>query len=179
MQTLLRNLIHVLSMLALIVTFQSQALSSPILTLATDSITETVTAGGTVTFKGTVTNRTNVDLSTMDLILNFSDYDPFVLEPTQLLGITDVSIPSFSFLTDLDLFSISVSPDARPGHYAFSVLLQDIFGNFDDPALLEVIVEEPSGEVPEPGTGYLVGLLLMVMMFTRRTSGGGAVLGAQ
>lgn len=179
MQTLLRNVIQTVSLLALVVAFQSHVSAAPLLTLSTDSISETVIAGGAVTFKGTVTNRTNVDLSTMDLILNFSGYDPFVLEPTQLLGTTDISIPSFSFLANVDLFSIRVFPDVQPGNYTFSVLLQDVVGNFDDPALLEVIVEGPSSGVPEPGTGYLVGLLLAMMMLARRTSGRGAILGTQ
>lgn len=168
MQTLFRTLIKTVSMLLVCFALLPSTMAAPLLTLTTDTLTETTSAGGMVVFKGTITNRTNVDLLTTDLIFNFFDYDAAVFEPTQLLGENEVAIPSFSFLTDLRLFSINVMPGALAGRYTLSVLLQDVYGNFDDPLQLEVVVQGDSGEVPEPGTIYLVGLLFVMMVLIRR-----------
>ena len=178
MQTLLHTLIKTVSMLIVYLALQPSVTAAPILTLTTDSVTETVTTGGTAFFKGTITNRTNVDLLTTDLIFNFSDYDPAVFEPMQLLGEIEVNIPSFSFLTDVSLFSINVMPSTLPGRYTFNVLLQDVYGNFDDPLQLEVVVQGGSGNVPEPGIIYLVGLLFAIMVLIRRAGGRDTAIGS-
>lgn len=143
------------------------ATAAPLLTMTLDASSFNVSPGNTVIVTGTITNRTHADLSTTDLIINFSDYDPALLQPAMLLGGTDQRLPSFSFLTDLDLFSITIAPFAAPGRYALSVLLQDSAGDFDDVLALAVIVPDPTA-VPEPAGLHLIALPIGFLMFMRR-----------
>src|SRR6186997_3253102 len=46
----------------------------------------TAVAGGSETFLGTITNNTGASLSSQDLFLNFSGFDPAHLSISQLLG---------------------------------------------------------------------------------------------
>lgn len=151
--------------------FQAPLAAAPILTLELDSALVDVGPGEASTISGTITNRSNTDLFGMDFILNFANYDASVLEPFQLLGQSDITIPSFSFAADLDLFSIILLPEARPGTYFLDVLLQDVYGNFADQVSLRVIVDGASTPIPEPGSLPLIlsciALLILVRNFSR------------
>ncbi len=156
MHTLLRKFIDG-SLLALALVFvQAPAAAVPILTLDLDASAVNLAPGRSATVTGTITNRSNTPLSGMDFILNFAAYDPTAIEPTQLLGTTAVTIPAFTFRDGLDLFSISVLPDAIPGMYSLDVLLQDVHGNLADPVSMRIVVSGAGTAVPEPGTLYLV-----------------------
>ena len=166
MQTLRNNLLASLLLISLFLV--GPVHSAPLLTITPDTSIATTSAGGTVTFTGAIINRTNVDLNSTDFIFNFSDYDGSILAPNQLLGATDIDIPSFSFINGADLFSVMIAADARAGRYALTVLLQDVFGNFADSFDIGIIVEAAAGDVPEPGTVYLAGLCLAMLVLARR-----------
>lgn len=130
------------------------AQATPLLTLTMpDSVAGA--PGASITVTGDIINRTNADLASTDLFLDFSHFDPGQLSPLQVLGLASFDIPSFSFMHDVALFTIDIAPASMPGPQTLDILLQDVNGNFSGLATLTVQVQ-PAGTVPEPPTLALV-----------------------
>lgn len=130
-----------------------------LLTLAPSELTLQGTPGQTFEVSGAITNRTQYTLGAADLSLNFSNYDPLFLNPTQVLGAADYSIESYHVVDGLALFTLSLSDDAT-GDLNVDVVLQDVYGDLSDPVTMSVHVLP----VPEPATAWMLaaGLLGLV-----------------
>lgn len=124
------------------------------LTLTINPISLTGTPGSTVTFMGSITNTTGVTLNATDLFLNFSGFDPDVINPIQILGIPDFTLPNNTFSPTVSLFSITLSPTTPAGTYTFDVFLQDINNNLSN--FVTVSVNVGAAEIPEPTTILLL-----------------------
>lgn len=146
--------------------------AAALLTLAPTDLAATGTAGQTIAFRGAITNRTTVDLSSTDLILNIDDFDPLLLEPTALLGITPFVVSSYSMVDGVALFSVTLAVDAMTGLQTFRVMLQDIYGNFSDPVAMTIDIVA----VPEPSAWMMLccGALVLALL-SRRAQVAGAL----
>lgn len=130
------------------------AASAESLTLTITPGTLVGTPGGTVTFTGSITNTTGVTLNSTDLFLNFSGFDPGVLSPVQILGITDFTLPNNTFSPSVSLFSVTLAPGTPPGTYTVDVFLEDVNNNLSN--VLTVSVSVNAAAVPEPATLLLL-----------------------
>ena len=141
--------------------FRSRADS---LDLALSSLVATGQPGGTVDFSGVITNTTGSDLSSTDLFLNFSGFDPTSLDVNQILGSTIFTLPNFTFSPTVDLFSVAIGNGAPAGTYPLQVQLEDV--NNDVSKLETVDVNVMSRTVPEPSSALLLlsGLLTFLCL---------------
>jgi hypothetical protein len=126
--------------------------------------TLSVTSPGSVTFFGTVTNQSGVDLNASDFFFNFSGFDPAAVTPSQDLGVaTDFPILTAptSALTDLCSVTVSaVSPGAR---FPLEVQMQDINNDLSATETVNVVVP-----VPLPDTALLLACGLIAFWVARR-----------
>ena len=134
--------------------------------LDVNSLSAPVAAGDTATFSGSITNRSGVTLESTDLVLGFSAFDFDALTPTQVLGSLPFSLQDFTFINDIDLFTIEVAAGAPAGTYGLQVFLSDISGNVSDTTELFLVVTA----VPEPSTAAVFGLGLVLLALSRRRS---------
>lgn len=104
---------------------------------------------GLATFSGQITNQTGVDLSSTDLFLNFSGFDPIAVSSiTQVLG--SFTLPDTITSPIEQLFAVQMSTSAASGSYPIDVSLQDINNNLSNSITVNVVVSG-SASVPEPG----------------------------
>ena len=143
------------------------AQAAPI-TLDVNSLAASVAAGGTATFSGTITNRSGVTLESTDLFLGFSAFDFNTLTPTQVLGSSPFSLLDFTFIANVDLFSVEVAAGTLAGTYGLQVFLSDVNGNVSDATDLLLVVTNGVQQVPEPSTAAVVGLGLTLLVLSRR-----------
>jgi hypothetical protein len=108
--------------------------------------------GDVFTFTGSITNDTGDPLSSTDLFLNFSSFDPALVSLNQLLGLTSFVIPDGSTSAVVNLFTFTLSSAALPGTYPSQVVVQTLVGDLSTPQSVSVTV------VPEPGSFALVAL---------------------
>lgn len=142
------------------------------ITLDIDPLGSSVSAGGTATFSGRITNRSGVALDATDLFLGFAGFDVDVLIPTQVLGAVPFTLLDFRFIDGIDLFRLDVDATAATGSYTLDVFLSDVQGNVSDTVSLSLDVVGNSGQpVPEPGTASVVALSLAALAACRRTNG--------
>jgi hypothetical protein len=148
----------------------SPARAVPLLTLTIDQPSvEFAYAGSTVSFTGTVTNNTGIDLHvTSDLFLNFNSYDPSALSFTQELGNVDFLLPNGATSPDIELFIALVDPSATPAGspYLADVTVSDTHGDVSDAVTISIAV-------PEPGS---LSLLLAGFVMIAGFAGRGAYL---
>ena len=102
--------------------------------------------GDVITFTGTITNNSGVDLDSTDLFLNFSGFDPVNVTLDQLLGLTPFTIPNGTTSPVEDLFTFTLGSSAGPGTYPADVVLQDAVGDISPTQTVTVTI------VPEPGS---------------------------
>lgn len=146
------------------------AQSAPLLTLTPSELAATGLPGQMIEFRGSITNRTTVDLSSTDLILNVYDFDPLLLEPTSHLGTIPFVVGTYSVVDDVALFSINVALAAATGLQSFQVTLQDVYGNFSDPVAMTIEVLA----VPELSAWMMLFCGALVLgLFSRRAQCGG------
>lgn len=143
------------------------AQAAPI-TLDVNALAVPVAAGGTATFSGTITNRSGVTLSSTDLFLSFSAFDFNALTPTQVLGSSPFSLLNFTFIANVDLFTVEVAAGTLAGTYGLQVFLSDVSGNVSDATDLPLVVTNGAQAVPEPSTAATVGLALVLLILSRR-----------
>jgi hypothetical protein len=112
----------------------------------------TTTSGGTITFDGTITNNSGVDLFASNFFFNFSAFDPVSVNPIQDLGVaSDFLIPKGATSSVVALFDVMLGSVAAGSSFPVDILLEDI--NSDLSATQTVTVSVPgSVSVPEPGT---------------------------
>lgn len=117
----------------------------------------TTTSGGTVTFDGTVTNDSGVDLNASDFFFNFFGYDFTSVTPIQDLGVvTDFVITNDASSSEVALFDVTLGSVPLGSSFSVEVQLEDI--NNDLSAVQTVTVSVPGlMAIPEPAT-----LLLLV-----------------
>lgn len=144
------------------------AQAAPIITLDVNSLSAPVAAGDTATFSGTITNRSGVTLESTDLFLGFSAFDFNALTPTQVLGSLPFSLLNFTFIADVDLFTVEVAAGTLAGTYGLQVFLSDVNGNVSDATDLILVVTNGVQTVPEPSTVAIVGLALGLLILSRR-----------
>jgi|GEM_PF-2230665 len=126
--------------------------------------------GGTVTFAGTITNNTGIDLNATDLFLNFSGFDPSVVTTNQLLGLSDFVLANGSTSAVTDLFSIALTQAAVLGmSYPAEVFIQDVNNNLSNNVTVNVLATTTT-TVPEPTTLILFGGGLIGAAIVRRRS---------
>lgn len=139
-----------------------------VITLDVNSLAAPVAAGDTATFSGTITNRSGVMLESTDLFLGFSAFDFNALTPTQVLGSSPFSLSNFTFIADVDLFTVEVAAGTLAGTYGLQVFLSDVDGNVSDATELLLIVTNGVQTVPEPSTVAIFGLALGLLILSRR-----------
>src|SRR5690242_9457403 len=72
--------------------------------------------GGTVTFQGTITNESLVDLTASDFFFIFLGFDPAALDLTQDVGVTvDFPIPNGTTSPSVPLFDATLAPEVPKG----------------------------------------------------------------
>ena len=132
--------------------FQGIGFAAPI-GLAINPVTVTGSVGGTIVFRGQITNSTGSALNATDMFFNFNGFDPGVISSTQLLGNPDFILPDATASSEKDLFNVAISNTALVGStYSMDVFLQDINGNLSDVVSLNIDVRS----VPEPAILYLI-----------------------
>jgi hypothetical protein len=110
--------------------------------------TLTGTSGGTVTFTGTVTNNSGVDLNASDFFFNFFGFDPAALNPNQDLGVSsDFSIPDGTTSGLVALFDVTLGSVSDGASFPLGALLEDINGDLSDS---QVVTLSTSGPPPPP-----------------------------
>lgn len=146
------------------------------ITLDVNSLSASVAAGDTAMFSGTITNRSGVTLESTDLFLGFSAFDFNALTPTQVLGSSPFSLLDFTFIADVDLFTVEIAAGTLAGTYGLQVFLSDVSGNVSDTTELFLVVTNDVQPVPEPSTAAVVGLGLALLVLSRRRQIGRRVL---
>lgn len=139
-----------------------------VITLDVNALSAPVAAGDTATFSGTITNRSGVTLESTDLFLGFSAFDFNALTPTQVLGSSPFSLSDFTFIADVDLFTVDVAAGTLAGTYGLQVFLSDVNGNVSDATDLLLVVTNGVQPIPEPSTAAVVGLGLALLVLSRR-----------
>lgn len=111
--------------------------------------------GSSVNFAGSIGNDSFYDLNTAsDLFLNFSQYDPGILNPTDLLSLSSIPLNVGSTSSVFDLFNVGLAPSALPGIYDIQVSIQDVYGNdFTD---FSQVYDFQIRVIPEPATYWLI-----------------------
>lgn len=137
-------------------------------TLDVNPLTGSVAAGDTAAFSGTITNRSGVTLDSTDLFLGFGEFDFDALTPIQVLGNLPFSLGNFTFIANVDLFTVEVAAGTLAGIYDLQVFLFDVNGNVSDTNDLRLVVTNDVVTVPEPSTAALVGLALGLLTRSRR-----------
>jgi len=122
----------------------------------------TTTSGGTVTFKGTVTNNSGQDLNASDFFFNFFGFDPVSVNPIQDLGVlTNFLISSGSTSTLTPLFDVTLNTVPTGSIFPIEVQLEDINSDFSEIVTVNVSVPDGSGTgttVPEPASFLLLAI---------------------
>jgi type IV secretory pathway VirB2 component (pilin) len=118
--------------------------------------------GDVLTFQGTITNNSGVDLDSTDFFLNFSGYDFSNVTLDQLLGLTFFSIPNGTTTGTIDLFTFTLSTTAGTGTYPADVILEDVFGDLAGPTTVTVTVS------PEPESLALIAAGVLALVGLRR-----------
>ena len=139
-----------------------------VITLDVNSLTSPVAAGNTAFFSGRITNRSGVTLESTDLFLGFTAFDFNALTPTQVLGSSPFSLLNFTFIANVDLFTIDIAAGTVAGTYGLQVFLSDVRGNVSDATDLLLVVTNGVQAVPEPSTVAIVGLALGLLIMSRR-----------
>jgi len=150
-----KRIIRALTMVTffVLVLLTPNAASADPLTLTINPTSLVGTPGGTVTFMGSITNTTGVTLNATDLFLNFSGFDPDLINPLQILGTPDFTLPNNTFSPMVSLFSVTLAPTTPAGTYTFDVFLQDINNNLSNFVTVSVNVD---AAIPEPATILLL-----------------------
>lgn len=174
MPTILRSTARHLLVLLAFLALTQRAQSTPLLVLTPTLATISALPGASVTFTGDIVNRTNADLASDDLFLNFSNFDPDALTTLQELGLAEFHIPSFSFKTDIALFSVDIAATSLPGLHTLDVVLQDVQGDFSDVITFAVNVQQLT-TVPEPATLTLIlgGIPMLIRRHLHSANRGG------
>jgi hypothetical protein len=149
--------------------FQNQAAAQ--LSLSIDQLTPSITAGNTLDFTGVITNQTGGPLASTDMFFSFFNFDPATLNPEQVLGTTNFSLPNNTFSTDTLLFSVAVAPGASTATEPLAVTLEDVNGDVSNEVDLSINVKSTtSTSVPEPPplSLFVAGLLVVSIAHARR-----------
>jgi hypothetical protein len=149
--------------------FQNPAAAQ--LSLSIDELTPSISAGNTLDFTGVITNQTGGPIASTDLFLNFYNFDPSALNPEQVLGLTNFSLPNNTFSTDTLLFSVAVGPGAPSSTEPLAVTLEDVNGDVSSEVDLSINVKATTPtSVPEPGplSLFFAGLLALAIAHARR-----------
>lgn len=119
------------------------------------------TSGGTVTFDGTVTNNSGLDLMASDFLFNFFNFDVSVT-PVQDLGLApdsaSLAIPNGTTSSVVALFDVTLGAALPGSSFPVGVQLQDDNPlNVDLSASQTVTVNVPGAvATPEPATLLLL-----------------------
>ncbi|MGA7411668.1 MAG: hypothetical protein WBW33_14405, partial [Bryobacteraceae bacterium] len=121
--------------------------------------------GETVIVDGAITNDTGGPLdAAADLFFNFYSFDPALLTPVQLVGITDFTLTNGATSLAVDLFSLTASPTLLKGESSpITVALEDVNGDLSAAYPVVVTVEGEAATVPENSSFAL--LLAAVLLF--------------
>ena len=139
------------------------------LVVAPTSLSVVLGVGAEAVVLGDITNSTGVALVSDELIGSFSGFAADSLVITQLLGLMPVNLPDRSLTRGLELFSISLGPDAVAGAvYQFAFSFSDPANNFSDPVVFSVTAAGVPNPVPEPATWLLVAGSLAAMAVRRQ-----------
>lgn len=131
--------------------------------------TSLVTASGsTVTFDGTITNNTGVDLTATDFFFNFFGFDFTSVTPLQDLGVvTDFAIPNGTTSVLIPLFDVTLGAVPAGTSFPIEVQLEDATGDLS--AIQTAAVSVPGGQaVPEPSLFWLLAVALAGAAVARR-----------
>jgi hypothetical protein len=160
---------HRLTALAVLTIALSGTVFADSISLNLTSLSMSTVPGGSVTFDGSITNNTGFSLSSADLFLNFFNFDPGSINPTQLLGSVDFTIDNGATSGVVDLFSVMVADGVPLGStLPMDLTLEDINNNTSGPITVETSTGHVSA-VPEPGTLSLC--LMGATLLTRFIAG--------
>jgi hypothetical protein len=144
------------------------------LTLSIDTpVMSGITPGTVVTFTGTVTNNSGLDLDVASqLFLNFTGFDASALSFNQLLGIPNFVLLNRMTSPDSPLFDASLAPGTtNAGNpYLADVQLQDNLGDLSTTVGISISVPEQA-RIPEPGSSRLlfVAAVALIGFMKRKT----------
>jgi hypothetical protein len=135
-------------------------------------LTLSVTSGGTVTFTGTVSNDSGVDLNASDLFFNFFGFDPTAVTPNQDLGVSaDFLIPNGTTSALVALFDVTLGTVPDDSNFSLEVQLEDINLDLSDSQKV-IVTTGGTSTVPtsEPSTLLLLVGALATMPAVRTVS---------
>jgi hypothetical protein len=129
--------------------------------------------GGTVTFHGTITNESLIDLQASDFFFIFFGVDPAAVTLTQDVGVTiDFPIPNGTTSPSVPLFDATLAPGVPEGTFLpIQVVLENNLGHVSPPETVTVTASGPMESVPEPNGLMLVGAGLSALASRMRKIG--------
>jgi hypothetical protein len=153
-----------IGMLAFVLALATSGLSAAPIDFSVVNPNQIGFAGDVITFGGTITNNSGLDLSSTDFFLDFSGFDPLNVTLDQVLGLTVFTISNGTTTPVVDLFTFTLGPSAGPGTYPADVVLEDVLGDLSSTQAVTVTI------VPEPGSLSLLagGLPVLLLGVFRR-----------
>jgi PEP-CTERM motif len=149
-----------LRVLFLMFVFQAPIALAGDISFSLSSATLTASAGGTVSFDGTISNDSGGNLKASDFFFNFNGYDFSSVTPNQQLGVlSDFLIPNGSTSSVVELFDVTLGKVAAGSRFPIQVQLEDSNG---DLSAVESVTVSAAGSgtptpTPEPCTLWLFG----------------------
>ena len=156
----------------LVMTFFAPASKAGTISFEVANPSLTTSSGGTVTFIGTITNDSDVDLNASSFFFIFFGFDPAAVTVVQDLGITtDFPIPNGTTSAATALFDATLGDVSEGSSFPIQAQLADVNFDASSPQTVTVSAGTPVSNVPEPSALFLLcaGLAVLAGSWMRQS----------